>query len=45
MSDDRPLFVTSFGPSGFDLYGRTFFDTFVQWVEGELYVYVDLAHF
>ena len=41
MSDHRPLFVTSFGPSGFDLYGRTFIDTFVRWVEGELYVYVE----
>ena len=41
MSEKPPLFVSSFGPSGYELYGKTFIETFVKWVEGDLCIYVE----
>ena len=35
------LCVTSFGPSGYDLYGRTFLETFVKHVDCDLVVYIE----
>lgn len=38
---NRDLCVTSFGPSGYDLYGKTFLHTFTRYVDSDLVVYVE----
>lgn len=39
--DDMSACVTSFGPSGYDLYGKAFIESFIKWVELPLVVYVE----
>ena len=41
MSQAKSLCVTSFGPSGYKLYGKKFLSTFVQHVDSEIVVYVE----
>lgn len=41
MSQEKKLCVTSFGPSGYELYGCHFLETFVQYVDCAIVVYVE----
>lgn len=41
MAQTKSLCVTSFGPSGYDLYGKKFLTTFAEHVDCELVVYVE----
>ena len=41
MKKPNKLFVSSFGPSGYELYGKRFIESFLKWADGDLCVYVE----